>query len=81
MLIIFEHGFFKGCTATGKRYYIFANLFFKSKREYLSNYKKKLFYFKCSFLSRENHILEFYILKFHNVIKCLSIKQEIHFTE
>ena len=37
--------------------------------------------FKSSFRSRENQILEFYILKFHGVIKCLSIKQQIHFTE
>ena len=56
--------------------------FFKSKREHLSNYKKCfLFYFKTSFRSRENQILKFYIFKFHDVIKCLSIKQEIHFTE
>ena len=40
-----------------------------------------LFDFKTSFRSRENQILEFYIFKFHDVIKCLSIKQEIHFTE
>ena len=40
-----------------------------------------LFQFKSSFCSQENEILEFYILKFHNVIKCLSIKQEVHFTE
>ena len=38
------------------------------------------FHFKSSFRSRENQILEFYIFKFHDVIKCLSIKQEIHFT-
>ena len=40
-----------------------------------------LFDFKTSFRSRENQILEFYIFKFHDVIKCPSIKQEIHFTE
>ena len=34
------------------------------------------------FFIQENQILELkYILKFHDVIKCLSIKQEIHFTE
>ena len=49
--------------------YIFASLFFKSKLEHLSNF------------SQENQILQFHILKFHDVIKCLSIKQEIHFTE
>ena len=37
--------------------------------------------FKSSFRSQENQILESYILKFHNVIKCLSIKQEIQITE
>ena len=36
---------------------------------------------KCFFRSRENQILEFYIFKFHDVIKCLNIKQQIHFTE
>ena len=57
-------------------------LFFKSKRNHLSNQEKCfLFHFKRSFRSRENQILEFYIFKFHDVIKCLSIKQEIHFTE
>ena len=67
----------KGCVR-----YIFANLFFKSKRGHLSNKEKYfLFHFKSSFRSQENQILEFYILKFHDVIKCLSIKQEIHFTE
>ena len=40
-----------------------------------------LFHFKSSFCSQENQILEFYIFKFHDIIKCLSIKQEIHFTE
>ena len=68
---------FKGCVG-----YIFASLFFKSKQEYLSNYEKCfLFHFKSSFRSRENQISKFYIFKFHDVIKCLSIKQEIHFTE
>ena len=32
-------------------------------------------HFKHFFCSRENQILEFYIFKFHDVIKCLSIKQ------
>ena len=40
-----------------------------------------LFHFKNSFIFRENQILEFYIFKFHDINKCLSIKQEIHFTE
>ena len=68
---------FKGCV-----YYIFASLFFKSKLEHLSNCERCfLFLFKSSFHSQENQILEFYILKFDDIIKCLSIKQEIHFTE
>ena len=32
-------------------------------------------HFKHFFCSRKNQILEFYIFKFHDVIKCLSIKQ------
>ena len=56
--------------------------FFKSKRKHFSNYEKCfLFHFKSSFRLRENQILELSISKFHDVIKCLSIKQEIHFTE
>ena len=67
----------KGCVR-----YIFATLFFKSKLEYLSNWERCfLFHFKSFFHSQENQILEFYILKFHDGIKCLSTKQEIHFTE
>ena len=46
---------FKGCVR-----YIFAILFFKSKREHLSNQKKRfLFHFKSSFRSGENQILVF----------------------
>ena len=61
---------------------MFANLIFNSKLEHLSNWERCfLFHFKSSFRSQENQILEFYILKFHDVIKCLSIKQEIRFTE
>ena len=40
-----------------------------------------LFHFKSSFRSRENQILQSYIFKFRDVIKCLNIKKEIHFTE
>ena len=40
-----------------------------------------LFQFKSSFHVRENQILKFCIFKFHGVIKCLSTKQETHFTE
>ena len=67
----------KGCVR-----YIFASLFFKSKLEHLSNWERCfLFHFKSSFRSQEYQILEFYFFKFHDVIKCLSIKQEIQFTE
>ena len=45
----------KGCVR-----YIFASLFFKSKGQHLENKEKCfLFYFKSSFRSRENQILEF----------------------
>ena len=67
----------KGCV-----HYIFASLFFKSKREHLSNQEKYfLFHLKSSFCSGENQILKFQIFKSHDIIKCQSIKQEIHFTE
>ena len=66
--------FFKGCVR-----YIFTSLFFKPKLERLSNWERCfLFHFKSSFLSQENQILEFYILKFYDVIKWLSIKQEMN---
>ena len=68
---------FKGCVK-----YIFASFFFKCKREHLSSSEKCfLFHFKSSFRSRENQILEFCFFRFYDVIKCLSIEQEIHFTE
>ena len=70
-----HHENFKGCVC-----YIFVSLFFKSKGEHLWNKEKCfLFHLKSSFHSQENQILEFYIFKFHDVIKCLSIKQEIDF--
>ena len=63
-------------------HYILASLCFKSKREHLRNLGKCfLFHFKSSFHSHKNQILEFSIFKFHDVIKCLRTKQEIHFTE
>ena len=40
-----------------------------------------LFHFKSSFPPQENQSLEFQMFKFHDVIKCQSIKKEIHFTE
>ena len=42
---------------------------------------RKNVHFKSYFRSRENQILEFYIFKFHDVIKFLSIKQKICFNE
>ena len=61
----------------------FLLVFFLSLKESTSETRKNLFlfHFKSSFRSPENQILEFYIFKFHDVIKCLSIKQEIYFTE
>ena len=52
-----------------------------TKRALVKLGKKNLFHFKSSFRFQENQILEFQILKFRDIIKCLSIKQEIHFTE
>ena len=60
------HGVLKGCVRN-----IFAGLSFKSKRKHL----------KSSFCSRENQISEFQIFRYHYVIKCLSIKQDMHSTE
>ena len=66
---IWWEGRLKGCVC-----YICASLFFKSKRKLLSNGEKCFFYLESFFCSRENQIVEFYIFKFHDVIKCLSIK-------
>ena len=72
--IVFSSGF-KGCV-----YYIYASLFFKSKPKHLSNQEKCfLFHFKSSFPSRENQMLEFYNVKFHDVIKCLMKFDEMKF--
>ena len=68
---------FKGCVC-----YIFANLFFMSKREHLWNKEECfLFHLESSFCSWDNQILTFQIFKCHDVIKCPSMKHEIHFTE
>ena len=40
-----------------------------------------LFHFESSFHSWDNQILTFQIFKCHDVIKCLSMKHETHFTE
>ena len=71
-----------GYLANRKQCYISTSLFFKSERKHLSNEEKCfLFHFKSFFRSREDQMLELYIFKFYGVIKYLSIKQEIHFTE
>ena len=64
------YNFFKSCVL-----YIFASLFFKYKRSFGKLGKMFLFHFKCYFGSRENQSSEFYMFKFHYVIKCLSTKQ------
>ena len=59
--------------------YNFVSLLNKSTFETRKNVF--LHHFKSSFRFRENQILEFYIFNFHNEIKCLNVKQEIHFTD
>ena len=67
----------KGCV-----HHIFASLFFSLNESTCQTRKNVfLFHLKSSFSSRENQILTFYVFEFCDVIKCLSIKQEIHFTE
>ena len=72
----------QNCQFKGYICYIFASLFLGLK-ESTCQMKKSvfLFHFKTYFRSCENQILELYIFKFHDVIKYISIKQEIHFTE
>ena len=68
---------FKGCVC-----YIFASLFFMSKREHLWNKEKCfLFHLEILFRSWDNQILTFQIFKCHEVIKCPSMKHETHFIE
>ena len=70
------HKLFKGVSTT------FLLVYFLDLNESTCQTRENVFFrFKSSVCSRENQILEFYIFKFHDVIKCLSIKQEIHFTE
>ena len=67
----------KGCVR-----YIFASLFYMSKREHLWNKEKCfLFHLESSFRSWDNQALTFQVFKLHNVIECLSMKHETHFTE
>ena len=67
---------FKGCVPLK----IFASSFL-SLKESTCEIKCFLFHFKSSFRSQENQSLEFKIFKFYDVIKFLSIRKEIHFTE
>ena len=62
--------YFKGCVR-----YIFASLFYMSKREHLWNKEKYvLFHFESSARSWDNQLLTFWIFKYHDVIKCPSMK-------
>ena len=54
----------------------FLLVWFLNLNESTCQTRKNVFYFNNSFLSRENQILEFKIFRFHDVIKCLSIKQK-----
>ena len=67
----------KGCVR-----YIFISLLYMPKKEHLWN-KEKCFlsHFKSSFCSWDNQVLNFQVLKSHDVIKCLSMKHETYFTE
>ena len=61
---------------------IFYILIFKSKREHFWNYQKCiLFHFKSSLRSWYIQILEFYNPKCYDILKWLSMKQEIRVTE
>ena len=67
----------KGCVR-----YNFACLFFRFKRENLWNKEECfLFHLESSFRSWDNQIVTFQIFDCHDIIKCLSMKHETHFTE
>ena len=67
----------KGCV-----HYIFTSLFCIPEIEDWWNKEKCfLFHFESSFCSWDNQILDFQIFQFHDVIKCPSMKHEIHFIE
>ena len=71
-----NHDLFKGCVC-----YIFASLFFMSKRELLWNKEIFLFYFQSFLYSWDNETLTFEIFRYHDVIKCLRMKHETHIIE
>ena len=61
----------------GYIHYIFASLFFMSKREHLWNKEECFsFHLESSFHSWDNQILTFQIWKCHDIIKCPSMKHE-----
>ena len=63
-------------------HYIFASLFCISKIKHLRNKEKSSsFHFESSLRSRENQILTFQIFKFHDSIKCISMKHETQIIE
>ena len=64
----------KGCVC-----YIFASMYCMFKREHLRNKEKCfLLLFESSSHSWDNQILNFWIFKCHNVIKCPSMKHKTH---
>ena len=67
--------YFKGCIR-----YICASLFLSLNESTFQTRKNVFISLQKHIHSQENQVLEFYIFKFHDVIKCLSLKQ-IHFTE
>ena len=63
---------FKGCVC-----YIFASLSCMSKREHFWNREKWFsFHFKSCFCSGDNQILTSEVFKYHDIIKCLSMKHK-----
>ena len=67
----------KGCPL-----YIFASLFCMYKKEHLQNKEQCfLFHFESSSRSWGNQILTFRVVKCCDVIKCLSMKNKLHFTK
>ena len=65
----------KGCPL-----YIFASLFCMYKKEHLQNKEQCfLFHFESSSRSWGNQILTIRVVKCCDVIKCLSMKNKLHF--
>ena len=60
---------------------MFSSVLYVQRRALVKQGKKVLFHVKSSFHSWDNHFLTFQIFKCHDVIKCLGIKHETHFTE